>query len=62
MLEQKQITYERLLKIARKMHTWIFLNCFDEQKVYDELGLTGEENIILGYGGKLVVLDSEGEQ
>ena len=49
------ITYERLLEIARKMHTWIFLNSGDEQAVYDNLGLTDEENYILGYGGKITL-------
>lgn len=42
------IEYERLLEIAKKMHCWIFLHTFDEQKVYDELGLTDEENAALG--------------
>lgn len=47
-----KIEYERLLQIARKMHTWIFLHSFDEQEVYDKLGLTDEENAILGYSGQ----------
>lgn len=42
------IEYDRLLKIAKKMHCWIFLNTADEMEVYDELGLTDEENVILG--------------
>lgn len=42
------LPYERLLKIARKMHLWIFLNSGDDQKVYEGLGLTQEENEILG--------------
>lgn len=45
--------HERLLHIAKKMHTWIFLNSGDEQKVYEELGLTDEENKILGYSGQI---------
>lgn len=49
------IEYERLLKIAKKMHLWIFLNCGDEESVYDELGLTSEENEILGYPGKIKI-------
>ena len=48
-------TYERLHQIARKMHGWIFLNSGDEQAVYDELGLTDEENAFLGYGGRFIV-------
>lgn len=51
----KEIEYQRLLQIAQKMHTWIFLHSFDEQEVYDELGLTAEENAILGYGGSIEV-------
>lgn len=47
-------TYERLHQIARKMHGWIFQHTFDEQEVYDELGLTDEENAFLGYGGQFV--------
>lgn len=47
------IEYERLHKIAQKMHLWIFLNCIDEHEVYEELGLTDEENMELGYSGRL---------
>lgn len=48
---KEKISYERLLEIATKMHLYIFLNTDNEQKVYDELGLTNEENKILGYSG-----------
>lgn len=51
--------YRRLLKIARAMHTWIFLNSCDEQAVYDQLGLTDEENIMLGYGGQAFIVPNE---
>lgn len=47
--------YERLLEIASKMHCWIFLHTFDEDEVYDELGLTPEENAILGSVGKIEI-------
>lgn len=43
---------EELLKAAKKMHTWIFLNTGDEQKAYDECGLSDEMNAALGYGGQ----------
>jgi len=43
---------EELLKAAKAMHTWIFLNSFDEQEAYDECHLTDEMNVALGYGGK----------
>lgn len=46
--EEKRIAYQRLLQIAGKMHTAIFLHCGDEYEVYDECGLTDEENQILG--------------
>lgn len=45
---------EELLKAAKAMHTWIFLNTGDEQAVYDECGLTDEMNAMLGYGGQFV--------
>jgi hypothetical protein len=45
--------YDHLLKIARKMHTWIFLNTGDEQAAYDQMGLTDEDNVLLGYGGQI---------
>ena len=45
---------EELLKAARAMHTWIFLNSVDEQAAYDECGLTDEMNMVLGYGGQFV--------
>ena len=48
-LEQEN---KRLKEIAHKMHLWIFLHSGDEQKVYDELELTDEENAILGYSGQ----------
>lgn len=49
------MNYERLLEIARKMHCWIFLHTFDEDEVYRELGLTPEENAILGSAGKMEI-------
>ena len=45
-------TYRELLKAARKMHCWIFLNTADELEAYDECGLTDEMNAMLGYGGQ----------
>lgn len=45
---------EELLKAAKAMHTWIFLNTGDEQAAYDECGLTDEMNAALGYGGRYV--------
>lgn len=47
--------YDYLLKLARKMHTWIFLHTGDEQAAYDEMGLTDEDNALLGYGGRFEV-------
>ena len=45
---------DELLKAAKKMHTWIFLHTGDEQKAYDECGLSDEMNAALGYGGQFV--------
>lgn len=47
--------YSHLLQIASKMHLWIFLHTGDEQKAYDEIGLTEEDNAILGYGGQFEI-------
>ena len=47
---------EELLRAAKKMHTWIFLNTGDEQKAYDECGLSDEMNAALGYGGRLEIV------
>lgn len=42
---------EELLKVAKAMHTWIFLNTVDEKAVYDKCGLTPEMNAAFGYDG-----------
>lgn len=47
--------YERLLKIARKIHCWIFLHTFVENEVYEALGLIPKENAILGSAGKIEI-------
>ena len=51
---------KRLLHIARKMHLWIFLHSGDEAAIYKELGLTDEDNEMLGYGGQFTI-ESKGE-
>ena len=43
---------EQLLKVAKKMHLWIFLHSGDEQEAYDWCGLSDEMNAALGYGGQ----------
>lgn len=48
-------TYRELLKVAKKMHCWIFLNTDDELGAYDECGLTDEMNVLLGYDGQFTV-------
>lgn len=45
---------EELFEAARAMHTWIFLNTGDEQKAYDECGLSDDMNVALGYSGQFV--------
>lgn len=52
---------EELMKAAKAMHTWIFLNTGDEQKAYDKCGLTDEMNAALGYGGQFVAEPPEEE-
>lgn len=52
---------ERLLHIAKKMHTFIFLNTDNEKEVYDKLGLTKEENIMLGYGQIIIKSGDDNE-
>lgn len=54
LINRQQAEIDKLKEIAKKMHTWIFLNSYDEEKAYAECGLTDEENIMLGYGGKIV--------
>ena len=53
-MRQAADAIEELLKAAKAMHTWIFLNTGDEQAAYDECGLTDEMNAMLGYGGQFV--------
>lgn len=48
--------YDHLLHLAKAMHTWIFLNTFDEQAVYDKLGFTDEDNALLGSIGRPMVI------
>ena len=52
---EKKIEYDRLLHIAKKMHLWIFLHSENEEEVYEELGITDEEDKILGYSGKIEI-------
>lgn len=54
LMKQAADAIEELLKAAKAMHTWIFLNTGDEQAVYDECGLTDEMNAALGYCGQYV--------
>lgn len=54
LMKQAADAIEELLKAAKAMHTWIFLNTGDEQTAYDECGLSDEMNAALGYGGQFV--------
>lgn len=47
---------DELLKAAKAMHTWIFLNAGDEQAAYDDCGLSDELNAALGYCGAFEML------
>ena len=53
-------SYEELLKAAKAMHTWIFLNSYDEQEAFGECGLSDEMNAVLGYAGSFILAE-EGE-
>lgn len=55
------ISYGRLLEIAQKMHGWIFLNVGDEYEVYDQLGLSDEENVELGSLGSFELVETAGK-
>ena len=57
-----KISAERLLELAKKMHCWIFLNTCDEEAAYEEIGLTEDENFILGYMGKVEVVVEETDE
>ncbi len=46
---------DHLLKIAKKMHLWIFEHTCDEYAAYKECGLTDEDDARLGYGGQFVI-------
>lgn len=61
LLHQAADAIEELLKAAKAMHTWMFLNSVDEQAAYDECGLTNEMNVALGYGGQFVAEMSKEE-
>ena len=51
--------YEELLRAAKKMHAWIFLNSFDEVEAFKECGLSEEMNTMLGYLGSAVLSDKK---
>lgn len=46
---------EKYTIYSKKMHLWIFLHSGDEEAVYKELGITDEEDAILGYSGKIEI-------
>lgn len=49
--------YEELFQAAVKMHEWIFLHTGNELEVYDECGLSDEMNALLGYAGRIEVIE-----
>lgn len=55
LMKQAANGIEELLKAAKSMHTWIFLNSGDEQAAYDECGLSDERNVELGYDGQYAI-------
>ena len=61
LINRQKAEIERLLKIAKKMHTWIFLHSVDEEEAYKECGLSPEENASLGYWGKIIFEETDGD-
>jgi len=59
MMEKAADAIEELFKAAKAMHTWIFLNSGDEQKAYDECGLSDKMNAELGYYGRFDIERNE---
>ena len=57
------IDYDKLLKVAKAMHTWIFLHSGNEELAYKACGLSDEMNAVLGYAGSFTVIpaDKDGE-
>lgn len=55
LMKQAADAIEQLLRVAKKMHLWIFLHSGDEQAAYDWCGLSDEMNAALGYGGQFEV-------
>lgn len=55
-------SYDELLKVARAMHTWIFLHSGDEELAYKACGLSDEMNAFLGYSGSLTFTVPEDEE
>ena len=54
-LDEAADAIEELLRAEKKMHLWIFLNTGDEQKSYDECGLSDEMNAALVYSGQFEI-------
>lgn len=57
----RPISYNRLLEIVEKIHLWFFLHTDNEDEVYDEIGITEEENRALGYCSFRSEIEDEGE-
>lgn len=54
-IEELREEYSILLKIAKKLHEWIFIHTLNEDEVFRELGLTEEDNELLGSAGKIII-------
>lgn len=55
------IPYDRLLVLARKMHRWINFHSFNEVREYQKIGLTDQENKLLGYDGGITISAIDGK-
>ena len=56
------IDYDKLLKVAKAMHTWIFLHSGNEELAYKACGLSDEMNAVLGYAGSFTVIPADKEK
>lgn len=50
MAKKYGLTYDRLFELAYKMHLELFNLIGNEKEIYNKIGLTDDENELLGYG------------
>lgn len=55
------ISYSRLFLLAKRMHRWIYYHSANEKREYQKIGLTDQENELLGYAGGLTISAIDGK-